>query len=117
MYPLPHDHGQAMEQLTHMPKPEDFQAISRYFTLLGDSSRVRIFWVLCHCRECVTNLSAMVEMSAPAVSHHLRQLKNAGLVESRREGKEVYYAAAHTPVARLLHDAIEEMEQITCPGR
>ena len=117
MYPLPHDHGQAMEKLAHMPKPEDFQAISRYFTLLGDSSRVRIFWVLCHCQECVTNLSAMVEMSAPAVSHHLRQLKNAGLVESRREGKEVYYSAAHTAVARLLHDAIEEMEQITCPGR
>ena len=116
MYPLPHDHGQAMEQLAHMPKPEDFQAISRYFTLLGDSSRVRIFWVLCHCQECVTNLSAMVEMSAPAVSHHLRQLKNAGLVESRREGKEVYYKAAETPQAQLLHHMIEALVAITCPS-
>ena len=42
------------------------------------------------CEECVLNISAMLEMSSPAVSHHLRPLKNSGLIVSRREGKEVY---------------------------
>jgi len=55
-------------------------------------------------------------MSSPAVSHHLRQLKNAGLIVSRREGKEVYYKAADTEQSRLLHIMIEQVLKITCPG-
>ena len=64
--------------------------------LLSDAGRVRIFWLLCHCEECVVNLAAMVGMSSPAASHHLRQLKDSGLIISRRIGKEVYYRAADT---------------------
>ena len=79
------------------------------------SSRVRIFWLLCHCEECVINLSSIVGMSSPAVSHHLRQLKNSGLIVSRREGKEVYYRAADTEQAQLLHHMIEKMVEIACP--
>ena len=55
-------------------------------------------------------------MSSPAVSHHLRQLKSGGLIVSRREGKEVYYKAADTPQAQLLHHMIEELVEITCPS-
>ena len=61
-------------------------------------------------------LSALVEMSSPAVSHHLRLLKSAGLIVSRREGKEVYYKAADTEQSRLLHIMIEQVLKITCPG-
>ena len=94
---LPHDHGQPFEQeLEHMPSTEDFGTVAAIFKQLGDGSRLRIFWLLCHCEECVVNLSAMVKMSSPAVSHHLKQLKAAGLIVSRREGKEVYYKAADT---------------------
>ena len=55
-------------------------------------------------------------MSSPAVSHHLRQLKIAGLIVSRRHGKEVYYKAAETEQAQLLHHIIEQMIRITCPS-
>ena len=114
---LPHDHGQQIEhQLDAMPKEEDFQIVSDLFKLLCDRSRVRIFWLLCHCEECVINLSSIVGMSSPAVSHHLRQLKNSGLIVSRREGKEVYYRAAGTQQAQLLHHMIEQLVSITCPG-
>ena len=115
---LPHDHGQAIENhLEHMPAPEDFTAVSDILKLLADCSRIRIFWLLCHCEECVINISAMVDMSSPAVSHHLRLLKSSGLIVSRREGKEVYYKAANTEQAELLHQMIENMVEITCPGR
>ena len=115
---LPHDHGQPMEQeLAHMPTLAAFQAVAELFKLMGDGSRVRIFWLLCHCEECVINLSAMVDMTSPAVSHHLKQLKNSGLVVSRREGKEVYYRAADTREAHLLHKVIEAMVEITCPNQ
>ena len=114
---LPHDHGQSIEQeLDHMPSVEDFQTVADIFKQLGDGSRIRIFWLLCHCEECVINLSSMVSMSSPAVSHHLRQLKAAGLIVSRREGKEVYYKAADSAQAQLLHHMIEALVEIACPS-
>lgn len=114
---LPHDHGQEFEKnLERMPSVEEFQVAADIYRQLGDVSRIRIFWLLCHCEECVINLSSMVEMSSPAVSHHLRQLKLAGLVVSRREGKEVYYRAADTEVAELLHHMIEKLVEISCPS-
>ncbi len=113
--PLPHDHG-AHAHLHNMPTAAQFQTIADTCKQLSDSSRIRIFWILCHCRECVINLSAMMDMSSPAVSHHLKQLRSAGLIESQREGKEVYYEAARTPQARLLHHMIEEILEISCPN-
>ena len=114
---LPHNHGQAMEQeLPLMPSTDDFQTVANVFKQLSDGSRIRIFWLLCHCEECVINLSAMVNMSSPAISHPLRQLKAANLIVSRREGKEVYYKASSSASAQLLHHMIEQMVMITCPA-
>ena len=56
-----------------------------------------------------------MDMSSPAVSHHLRQLRSAGLIVSRREGKEVYYRASDTIQAKLFHKLIEELLEISCP--
>ncbi len=115
---LPHDHGQLIEQnFDHMPKTEDFQIVADIFKQLCDGSRIRIFWLLCHCEECVINLSSLVDMNSPAVSHHLRQLKNSGLIVSRRDGKEVYYKAADTKQVQLLHQMIEKMVEISCPSK
>lgn len=117
---LPHHHidGQESEhlseQLSHI---EEFQTVSEIFRQLGDTTRVRIFWLLCHCEECVINISAMMEMSSPAISHHLRPLRNRGLIVSRRVGKEVYYKAADTEQSQLLHRMIEQVMEIACPDR
>ena len=114
---LPHNHGQWIEQeLEEMPSVEEFQTVSEIFKQLCDGSRVRIYWLLCHCEECVINLAALVGMSSPAVSHHLRQLKAARLIVSRREGKEVYYRAADTPQVQLLHHMIEHLMELACPN-
>ena len=99
----------------HLDRVDYFQIVAEVFKQLGDTTRIRIFWLLCHCEECVLNISAMMKMSSPAVSHHLRPLKNSGRVVSRREGKEVYYRAADTEQSRLLHQMIERVMEITCP--
>lgn len=115
---LPHDHGEGnhIETLKEQAADLDqFQTVGAVFRQMSDPSRVRIFWVLCHCEECVINLSAMVGMSSPAVSHHLKILKDCGLIVSRREGKEVYYRASDTEVCRALHEMTEQMMSITCP--
>ncbi len=93
----------------------NFDTVAGIFQLLDDGSRVRIFWLLCHCEECVLNISEITGLTSPAASHHLRLLKEAGLIESRRDGKEVYYRAADTPTVKLLHRAIEKMMEISCP--
>ncbi len=113
---LPHDHGQnAEEVVAHLPNMEQSAQVSDMFKLVSDASRLRIFLFLCHCEECVSDISVAVDMSDPAVSHHLKLMKNCGLITSRRDGKEVYYKVADNEQAQLLHHACEEMLQITCP--
>ena len=117
---LPHHHGEEehhnIDQIrAQLAKADNFQIVADIFKQVGDPSRVRIFWLLCHCEPCVVNISAMMDMSSPAVSHHLRALKSSGLILSRREGKEVYYRAADTAQARLLHQMIERVMEIACP--
>lgn len=105
------------DRFDHMPRPEEFETISQVFKMLGDASRVRLFWLLCHCESCVLSLGTMMDMSSPAISHHLKLLKASGLVTARREGKEVIYKASDTEQARSLHEIIEQVVQIACPAR
>ncbi len=115
---LPNHHGEEQKTTmiqTQLSRIERFQTVAEVFKQLGDTTRIRIFWLLCHCEECVVNISAMLEMSSPAVSHHLRPLRNSGLIVCRRDGKEVYYRAANIPQSQLLHQMIEQVMEITCP--
>ena len=113
---LPHDHHSAMEEkFDHMPAPEAFEVTADLFKLMSDLTRVRLFWLLCHCEECVLNLSVMMNMSSPALSHHLKLLKACGLIVSRRDGKEVYYRASDSVQASALHHVIEHVAEIACP--
>ena len=118
---LPHDHGHNNEELIrkHLPGEAEIAGVSEAMKQLGDPSRLRIFWLLCHCEECVVNIAAIVNMTSPAVSHHLRILKSSGLIISRRDGKEMYYEmyykTADTELAQMLHHMIEKLGKITCP--
>lgn len=117
---LPHDHGinDCNDFLRkELEKADKFTVAAEIAKQLGDSARIRIFWILCHYEECVINISALMDMSSPAVSHHLRILKENGLIESRRDGKEVYYKATDTEICRLLHLMIEEVMKIACPEK
>ena len=113
---LPHQHDlHAGALFDHMPAPDEFAGAADLFKLMSDRTRIRLFWILCHCEECLLDLGVMMEMSSPALSHHLRLLKSCGLVTSRRDGKEVYYRAADNVQAEALHHMIEHMSEIACP--
>ena len=119
-FTLPHHHGEnahAVSLHKELMNTVHFSAVSDVFKQLSDPTRVRIFWLLSHQEECVINIAAMLEMSSPAVSHHLRSLAESGLLVSRRIGKEVYYKAAEAEQIRLLHQIVEQVMEITCPEK
>ncbi len=111
-----HDHSGNLEQLlSTIPAEQQFFMAADIFSMLCDSTRLRILWLLCHTEECVSDIAAAVTMSSPAVSHHLRNLKQSGLIVSRREGKEVLYSLAKTKEATLVHHMIDDIFEINCP--
>ncbi len=115
---IPHEHGDIndLEEFRLLlSETVGFNNVANVLSQMADGTRMRIFWLLCHYEGCVTNISAIMNMSSPAVSHHLRSLKTSGLITSRRVGKEVYYKAVESNEAKYLHRMIEELMEITCP--
>jgi ArsR family transcriptional regulator len=85
-------------QLTRAVRP-----LTELFKSLADEHRVKILFMLAERGEMsVTAIGSELDQSQPAVSHHLAQLKSAGLIEFRRDGKFNYYAISPTGFASLL---------------
>ncbi len=118
-FTLPHQHGEKHTENIHneLSRLDKFSATALFFKQMGDATRLRIFWLLCHREECVINIAALVHTSCPTVSHHLHSIQELGLLTSRRDGKEVYYKAADTEANRLLHLMTEELMEIACPEK
>ena len=116
-FQLPHQHGENNIGNTkkELSQTERFSVTSEIFKQLSDTTRLQIFWLLCHHEECVINIAALLDISSPAVSHHLRSLHDSGLISSRRDGKEVYYKVSDTEECELLHKTMEQMMEIACP--
>lgn len=115
MIKLPHNHGtHTNDLLKKFPTQESFEKVSGTFQLISDPTRLKILFLLCHSEECVANIAAAIDMSSPAVSHHLRVLKQSGLLISRREGKEAYYTLAKTPEAELVHAIVDRVFDMKC---
>ncbi len=87
---------------------DDADRLAERFKLLADPGRLRMVYALLEAGEmCVCDLAATVEASESATSHQLRQLRLAGLVRSRKEGRTVYYRVDDTHVRLLLDVAVE----------
>ena len=97
------------EIVKHMPSDNTFMLSANILKLLSDTTRLKILWILGHSEECVCNIAETVSMSAPAVSHHLRSLRQTGIITNRREGKEVYYKIADTKEGKLVYDIVMDI--------
>ncbi len=80
----------------------DVAGLSELFKVLGDETRTRILYLLSLNELCVCDLSDLLEMSLPAISHHLRLLKMMRLVRYRREGKQVFYHLDDDHIVQLI---------------
>jgi ArsR family transcriptional regulator, arsenate/arsenite/antimonite-responsive transcriptional repressor len=93
---------------------QEAAATADVFRALADPARVRIVNVLANSGEpvCVCHLIQPLGLSQPTVSHHLKKLTDAGLLEREQRGKWAYYALKPSAVARLA--AVVEMEGACC---
>ena len=96
-------------------EPNQFETAAEFFKMMSDETRIHIFWILCHSEECGVGLSEKLGISGPAVAHHLRVLRECGLIDSRREGKEVWYKIADNEVSLAMHTAVEGVMEVACP--
>ncbi|MBQ7221251.1 MAG: winged helix-turn-helix transcriptional regulator [Synergistaceae bacterium] len=115
-YNLPHEHNSNISTvLNRMPDADKFSQAASVFAQLGDGNRLRILWIICHCKECVSDIAAALNLSKALVSHHLQLLRRSNLVVSERAGQEIHYSLADTREAELIHQTIDTMFEITCP--
>src|SRR5690625_495657 len=87
--------------------------LSEIFKALGDETRTRIVYLLSLQELCVHDVASVMEMSLPAVSHHLRLLKLMRLVKHRREGRHVYYSLDDHHILELIRIAKEHYDEET----
>ena len=90
---------------------EKAQRMAEFFSLLGDSNRLRILSILAQQELCVCDLAATLEMSESAVSHQLRTLKVMRLVAYQKRGRKVYYRLLDHHVLDLYHSVAEHLAE------
>ncbi len=91
---------------------ERFVLLAETFQALGDPSRIQIVWALSKGELSVGEIVDLVGMTQPAVSHHLRTLRNLRLVKARREGRAVHYSLDDDHIERLLVEGINHVEDL-----
>ncbi len=94
-----------------MPKDERLFDLAELFKIFGDSTRMKILFVLFEAEACTCDLAATLNMTASAVSHQLNSLKRAKLIKSRRDGKSVFYSLADDHVKTIIEMATEHLDE------
>ena len=92
-----------------MPSEDTLYDLTELFRIFGDSTRVRILYVLFEAEMCVCDIAMLLGLTQSAVSHQLRALKNARLVKSRRDGKTVFYSLADDHVKTIIDQGLEHV--------
>ena len=94
-----------------MPPIDVLYDLAELYKVFGDSTRIRILYVLFEKEVCVCDIAAVLNMTLSAISHQLRVLKNAGLVKYRKEGKTSYYSLADDHVKTIIGQGIEHVTE------
>lgn len=94
-----------------MPQEEVLYDLAELFKVFGDSTRIRILYVLFETEMCVYDLSKILNVTQSAISHQLRVLKQNKLVKFRREGKNIFYSLADEHVRTIINQGMEHIEE------
>ena len=105
-------HPEVVERVRReMPDEDTLYELTELFRIFGDSTRVRILYVLFEAEMCVCDIAQLLGMTQSAISHQLRALKNARLVKARREGKVVFYSLSDDHVKTIIDQGMSHIAE------
>ena len=108
-----HVHEDIVAQVKQsMPDEEVLYDLAELFKIFGDSTRIKILYVLSESEMCVCDIAQLLGMTQSAISHQLRSLKQSKLVNARREGKTVFYSLADGHVRTILAQGVEHVGEL-----
>lgn len=95
----------------NMPDEEMLCDVAELYKVFGDSTRIKILYVLFESEVCVCDIASVLNMTMSAISHQLRVLKNARLIKYRKDGKQVYYSLSDDHVKTILAMGLEHISE------
>ena len=103
-------HDDIVKKVTEeLPDEELLYDLAELFKVFGDSTRVKILYLLFESEMCVCDIAQLCNLTISAISHQLRVLKQSRLVRFRREGKTVFYSLADDHVRSILAQGMEHV--------
>lgn len=103
-------HEDLLKKVTeNMPDEDSLYDLAELFKVFGDSTRIRILFVLFESEVCVCDLAETLGMTQSAISHQLRILKSSRLVKNRRDGKQIFYSLADDHVRAIIAQGMEHV--------
>lgn len=107
-----HNHSDILAKLDQeMPDENELADLAELFKIFGDTTRIRILFVLFEAEVCVCDIADSLKMTQSAISHQLRILKQSKLVKSRRDGKSIFYSLADGHVRDIIAQGLEHIEE------
>ena len=107
-----HAHEDIIDKVNQeMPEEEILYDLAELFKIFGDSTRIKILYVLLEAEMCVCDIAQLLNMNQSAISHQLRVLKQSQLVKFRREGKTVFYSLADGHVRTIHSQGMEHLAE------
>lgn len=105
-----HAHEEVISKVNEvMPDEELLYDLAELYKVFGDSTRIKILFVLFESEVCVCDIAQLLNMSISAISHQLRVLKQAQLIKFRREGRTVFYSLADDHVRTILGQGMDHI--------
>lgn len=107
-----HVHEDIIDQVKQvMPQEQELVELSEFFKVFGDSTRIKILYVLSQSEMCVCDIATLLQMGQSAISHQLRILKQMRLVKFRRDGKTVFYSLSDDHIQTILAQGMEHIDE------
>ena len=105
-------HNELLQKVREkIPAEEEISDLSDLFKVFGDSTRLKILFVLFESEVCVCDLAEALNMTQSAISHQLKVLKQSKLVTNRREGKSIFYSLADSHVRSIIAQGRDHIEE------
>lgn len=100
------------EVMGKMLSDDSYENVANFFKIVGDATRCKIVSALSNSEMCVGDIANVLSMTKSSISHQLTKMKEAGVVKSRKMGKEVYYSLDDDHVTEIFTLTVEHINHI-----